>query len=92
MTGSLLGPLNFGGGALAENGSYDIFVAKFSASGAHLWSKRFGVLYDDHGDAIAIDAGGNIIVVGDFFEGVDFGGGTLLSPGNVDGFLVKFGP
>jgi chitodextrinase len=92
LTGSILGPVNFGGGALAESGSYDIFVAKFSASGAHLWSKRFGVLYDDHGNAIVMDAGGNIIVVGDFFEGVDFGGGELLSPGNVDGFLVKLGP
>ena len=92
LTGSLLGPVNFGGGALAESGSYDIFAAKFSASGAHLWSKRFGVLYDDHGNAIVMDAGGNIIVAGDFFQGVDFGGGALLSPGNVDGFLVKFGP
>jgi hypothetical protein len=84
--------VDFGGGALAENGSYDIFAAKFSASGAHLWSKRFGVLYDDHGNAIVMDAGGNVIVVGDFFEGVDFGGGALQSPGGVDGFLVKFGP
>jgi hypothetical protein len=92
LTGSLLGPVNFGGGALAENGSYDIFAAKFSASGAHLWSKRFGVLYDDHGNAIVMDAGGNVIVVGDFFEGVNFGGSALLSPGGVDGFLVKFGP
>jgi len=92
LTGSLLGPVNFGGGALAESGSYDIFAAKFSASGAHLWSKRFGVLYDDHGNAIVMDAGGNIIVVGDFYQGVDFGGGALQSPGNVDGFLVKFGP
>ncbi|HEU5154819.1 MAG TPA: PKD domain-containing protein [Gemmatimonadales bacterium] len=92
LTGSILGPVDFGGGPLAETGSYDIFAAKFSASGAHMWSKRFGVLYDDHGDAIAMDAGGNIIAVGDFFQGVDFGGGQLLSPGNIDGFLVKFGP
>jgi chitodextrinase len=92
LTGSLLGPVDFGGGPLAENGSYDIFAAKFSASGAHLWSKRFGVLYDDHGNAIVMDAGGNVIVVGDFFEGVNFGGGALQSPGGVDGFLVKFGP
>ena len=92
LTGSLLGPVDFGGGPLAENGSYDIFVAKFSTSGAHLWSKRFGVLYDDHGDAVAMDSGGNVIAAGDFFEGVDFGGGELLSPGNVDGYLVKFGP
>ncbi len=92
LTGSILGPVDFGGGALAESGSYDIFAAKFSASGVHLWSKRFGVLYDDHGNAIAMDAGGNILMAGDFLEGVDFGGGTLPSPGNIDGFLVKFGP
>ena len=92
LTGSLVGPLDFGGGPLVENGSYDIFVAKFSASGAHLWSKRFGVLYDDSGNAIVMDAGGNIIAAGYFSEGVDFGGGELLSPGYYDGFLVKFGP
>jgi chitodextrinase len=92
LTGSLLGPLDFGGGPLAESGSYDIFAAKFSASGAHLWSKRFGVLYDDSGDAIAMDTGGNVIVVGDFNAGVDFGGGELLSPGGESGFLARFGP
>jgi hypothetical protein len=92
LTGSILGPVNFGGGPLAESGGYDIFAAKFSASGAHLWSKRFLNNYDDHGNAIVMDAGGNIIVVGDFYQGVDFGGGQLLSPGGIDGFLVKLGP
>ena len=92
LTGAILGPVNFGGGALAESGTYDIFAAKFSASGALLWSKRFGVLYDDHGYAVAMDAGGNIIVAGDFYEGVNFGGGALSSPGGINGFLVKFGP
>jgi chitodextrinase len=92
LTGSIVSDTDFGGGYLSGNGSWDIFVAKLSASGAHLWSRRFGPLWDDHGNAVTTDSNGNIIVTGDFYESVDFGGGTLLSPGGYDTFLVRFGP
>ncbi len=92
LTGSIVSDTDFGGGYLSGNGSWDIFVAKLSASGAHIWSRRFGPLWDDHGNAVTTDSNGNIIVTGDFYESVDFGGGTLLSPGGYDTFLVRFGP
>ena len=92
MTGSIVGAADFGGGPLWGNGSWDIFVAKLTAAGAHLWSKRYGPVWDDHGNAVTTDSNGNIIVTGDFYESVDFGGGALLSPGGYDTFLARFGP
>jgi len=95
LTGSILGPVDFGGGPLPENGTYDAFLAKFSSAGTHVWSKRFavpGVFYDEHGNAVAVDTSGNVIVGGDFFEGIDFGGGPMTSPGGISGCLAKFAP
>src|SRR5206468_3093812 len=46
IAGFFSGPVDFGGGALAQGGDLDVFVAKFSSSGAHLWSKGFGGALD----------------------------------------------
>jgi hypothetical protein len=93
LTGVLVSDVDFGGGVLtAPTVTYDPFVAKFWPSGAHQWSKRFAAEWDDHGNAVAVDGGGNVLVVGDFYESENFGGGLLLSPGGSDGFLVKLAP
>ena len=92
LTGSILGAIDFGGGGLTANGSYDIFLAKLAPNASHLWSRRYGKLYDDHGNAVAVDRAGRISLVGDFYQGVDFGGGLLSSPGNTDACVAEFGP
>ena len=92
LTGYLVGPIDFGTGPLTGLSSYDVFVAKLTTFGDGLWAARFGVLYDDHGLAVATDRTGNIFAIGDFYEGVDFGGGLLSSPGDIDSYLVKFRP
>jgi hypothetical protein len=93
LTGDMIENVDLGGGALvAPTVTYDAFVAKFSPSGAHQWSKRFASEWDDHGNCIAVDGNGNVVLSGDFYESENFGGGTLLSPGGSDGFLVKLGP
>src|SRR5206468_6895278 len=91
ITGTMVSTLDFGGGPLFST-SYDIFVAKFSVDGVHLWSKRAGDTYDDHGNSVAVDGSGNVVVTGDFATSVNFGGDTLTSPGGTDAFLVKFAP
>jgi hypothetical protein len=91
LTGSVVDTIDFGGGALPSDGWYDIFLAKFSATGTHLWSKRTGA---GSGNAIASDSSNNVIA-GGIFSGdtrVNFGGSDLLSPGGNDTFLVKLGP
>jgi hypothetical protein len=42
VTGYFSGTVNFGGVNLVSAGNFDIFVAKYSANGAHQWSQRFG--------------------------------------------------
>jgi hypothetical protein len=78
FTGNFSGPINFGGGVLASAGQ-DVFVAQFSPSGEHLWSRGFGGALDDSGNAVAIDANDNIILTGAFAGTIDFGGGALNS-------------
>jgi len=92
MTGTFWFALNFGGGPHFSNGTSDMFVAKFSSGGTNLWSKDAGELSEDRGQAIAVDSSGNIVVAGEFEEGIDFGGGESINSGGTDGFLVKFGP
>ena len=90
------GTVDFGGGPLTSAGNEDIFVAKYSSTGAHLWSKRFGGADPDHGHGVAFDGNGNVVVVGDFDghdTGVDFGGGPLgVGVSGQCVFLAKYGP
>ncbi|MDC0667097.1 SBBP repeat-containing protein [Nannocystis radixulma] len=86
--------IDFGGGPLIGAGiypAYDVYVAKFSPTGAHLWSKRFGDA-DVQGFRLAITttAAGEIVMAGDARGTIDFGGGPLVNGPNPDGFLVKF--
>ncbi|UCD19073.1 MAG: nucleotide-binding protein, partial [candidate division WOR-3 bacterium] len=90
IAGYLEGSVDFGGGALTNVGSIDIFVAQFDAAGDHMWSKRFGDSDAEWAVDIACDASGNVIMAGHFESTVNFGGGTLTSAGQTDGYVVKF--
>ena len=89
VTGSFAGGADFGGGRLTSNlNSNDIFVAKYSATGVHSWSRGYGSTGDDHGNAVATDASGNVVVTGYFNNTIDFGGGPLTSAGMKEIFLL----
>jgi hypothetical protein len=62
------------------------------AAGSHLWSKSFGDGDTQSASTVSTDAAGNVIVAGDFYGTVDFGGGALTSAGSADVFVAKFGP
>ena len=59
VTGSTYGDL---GGINA--GGADVFITKFDADGYIQWSRQFGTEADDHGNGVAIDPEGNILVTG----------------------------
>ncbi len=91
VTGGMAeGGVDFGGGTLFSAGNQDVFLAKYSSTGAHLWSKRFGGASSDSGAALATDTSGNVVVTGTFEGSVDFGGGTLTSAGLKDIFVAKY--
>jgi hypothetical protein len=82
--------VDFGGGPRTSAGGADIFVAKYSPSGAHLWSKRWGGAGDETAGGVAVDGSGNVFVVGYFYGTTDLGGGPLTSAGGADLFIAKY--
>jgi len=83
----------------ARNGSWDAFVAKFSADGSLLWSTYLGGSTLDEGRGIAVDGAGNAYVTGltcstDFpmLNGWDTtyngGGDTFVTKFSADGSLL----
>lgn len=91
ITGVFQSTVDFGGGPFSSvMGSHDIFVLALTSGGGYLISRAFGAAGGDEGSAVAFDSQGNAYVVGHFTGAVDFGGGTLVSAGGDDGFIVKY--
>lgn len=91
VTGIFEGTLNFGGSDLVSQGTYDIYVAKFDASGSHIWSVRAGDSGNQRALDVAVDQIDNIYLVGAFTDTLDFGT-PLTSLGGNDAFVVKLNP
>jgi len=86
-----VGTVDFGGGPLSTpTTASDMFVAKYSASGAPVWAKRLGGTNSEGGTAVAVDSLGDIAVTGGFQGTVDFGGGALTSAGSNDIVVGKY--
>jgi len=90
VTGQFQGSVDFGGGALVSAGSSDIFVAKYTATGAYVWAKRIGGTGSEYGYGTAVDNSGNVIVTGRFSGTLDLGGGAVSSAGGYDSFVAKY--
>ena len=88
VAGYFAGTVAFGGSSLTSAGGSDVFVAKYTAAGAHLWSKRFGGASDDMVRGIVVDASGDVVLTGEFNGSASFGGTALASEGLRDVFLV----
>jgi hypothetical protein len=68
----------------------DIYIARFTASGSHLWSKRYGGVNDDMLFSAALDSHGGLVLAGTFKVGTDLGGGPIGGTGATDMFLAKY--
>ncbi len=91
ITGGFPNTIDFGGGTLTKTGLYDeIYVAKFNASGSHVWSAKFGSDLDDGGRAVDTDGNNGIVVTGKHEEPVDFGGGPIAHNRFYDVFIARF--
>lgn len=92
IVGDFYYEIDFGGGPLMNTGNKDIFVAKFDGSGNHLWSQSFGFSSNSIVSAIGVttDASGNVNLLVQFSDTLEFGGGPLVSTGNVDIAVAKF--
>jgi len=90
VTGYHGAAFDFGGGSIASD-PYNVFLAKYSTSGDHLWSKSLGdpATYEYAYD-VACDVYGNIAITGHFGSPFDLGGGALTSNGDYDAYVAKF--
>jgi hypothetical protein len=90
LGGAFNGTLDLGAGPMTSTGgSYDVYIAKLSPSGAALWSKRAG---DDRHQvifALAVDGAGDVVASGDFNGTLSFGTPVTSSGGDMDAFVVK---
>lgn len=72
----------------------DAFLVKYDAAGKLVWARAIGDFRYQAGNALTLDADGNIYVTGIFFGTTDFDPGpgvfNLVSAGNEDIFISKF--
>ncbi len=91
VTGSYEGKALFGATMLTSSySSTDVFLVKLTSAGAIAFAKGFGGSGIDSGGSVAVDAAGNIFLVGSFMGPVNFGGGVLQGVGISDIFVAKF--
>jgi hypothetical protein len=76
----------------------DVYLSKFDASGAYLWTRTWGG-YLNYGWGLAVDEQDNVLIGGEFsvsVQAVDFDPGPCvdihMSYGQSDAFLVKMPP
>lgn len=88
------GEANFGGGALPHPGSSsNAFLAKFSSTGQHIWSRGMGGPGDDGMTGLCVDYSDHVVITGYFATDAAFGGDTFHNPdpgAGADAFIAKF--
>ncbi len=94
VTGAFEGTANFGGTSIVPTGGSgsDVFVAKYTASGSHVWSRGMGGTGTDVAEDVAVSPAGNPIVAGYFYGTANFGGASVTSAGMADAFVTKLAP
>ncbi len=87
--------ITFGSYTLTNEGSTDIFLAKYDVNGNVVWAKSAGGIVGDGAASVAVDILGNIYLTGSFNSPtLTFGSITLTNTSNLgntsDLFIVKY--
>lgn len=96
LTGVYEGTVDFNPGSeeylLTSSGGLDIFILKLDPNGEFVWARSVGGVGYEESTAIDITPAGKVIILGYFYEEVDFdpGVGTYLmnSMGGSDSFIL----
>lgn len=101
ITGRFRGTLTCGALTVTVTGAgsgsqADAFVAKISPTGQFLWVVRGGGIYEDVSNSLAVDAAGNAVITGTYYDTASFGSTVLgLGPGagpSYKMFVAKLDP
>jgi hypothetical protein len=88
-------PIASGGGDVAVLGTLvtgtdiNVFLRRYTTGGALTVNKTYGNASTQVGESIAMDAGGNMLISGEFAGSINFGDGSHTSAGGLDGFVAK---
>ncbi len=86
------GSADFGGGMRPGAGNADAFVARYAADGTYKWDHTYVGAGHQDGEAIAVDAAGNVLVVGSSTDPLDFGGGERPFGMNYPPYILALAP
>ena len=86
LTGTFTGAVSFGGNELTGR----VFLAKYDSNGNHVWSEPVGLPNSINVYAMAVDAGGNAVLTGQFSGTQNLGGEDLIAVGSADLYIAKF--
>ncbi len=103
LSGSYYSEINFYTGEAVEKTlsgesgcAHDIFIAKYTPSGALAWAEQAGGQWDDYGESLTVDSATGLLYLGGIFTDVlNLGSGasstTLYSvDGNTDPFIAQY--
>ena len=90
VVGDFEGAIDFGTGPLQSSGGFDVFVARFDATGQALSAFAIGGPLDQYAKGVAVDSTGRVVVSGDFEGTLQLGAASLASAGKSDVFVARF--
>ena len=89
LVGSFSETLSLDEHSVVSAGNTDFYVAKLNPDGSLVWIKSGGSNAVERANAVAVDADGNVYVVGLSNDNTSFDGNAFPSRGAKDGFLLK---
>lgn len=84
--------INFGSTTLTNtSGNFDLFLAKYNASGNIVWAKSAGGSDADYAYSLSVLANGNIVMAGSFRSNtITLGSSTFTNSGSENTLLVNY--
>ena len=90
VVGEYKGTATFNGISKTSEGENDLFIAKYNSSGVVQWVQSAGGPSFDSARSVAVDASGNVYIVGQYFGTTTFEGTSKTSAGSDDIFIAKY--
>ena len=95
VVGYYMSTVDFGGGNVTSNGSWDAFILKLNSSGTFQWVKSYGgSTGNDLGRDVVVDSNDHVHMLGTFrgtvnFDSGDGGGVVNYTSNDYDVFLIR---